>query len=195
MTQRNIDEETAAQVTALWEREEVSLAQYATVCTGGDRTEAEDLVVRAFFAATQSWQKLADRGPDAQRAWLRTIVNNMWIDNIRRAGRLQKLRPDLLRLYDRDGQDPADIVMARDVLERCWRVLQALPPVRRQVALLHFYKDASAVNIAERLGISPSGVRKHLAEARKTLREQVGSLRGDEPTPTVGPRGREGETA
>ncbi|GGU46970.1 RNA polymerase sigma factor [Streptomyces violascens] len=195
MTQRNIDEETTAQVTALWEREEVSLTQYATVRTGGDRPEAEDLVSRAFFAATQSWQKLADREPDAQRAWLRTTVNNMWVDNIRRAGRLQKLKPELLRLYDRDGPDPADIVLARDVLERCWKVLQTLPPVRRQVALLHFYKDASPVNIAERLGISPSGVRKHLSVACKTLREQVGYIHGDESTDTVGLQERKGETA
>ncbi|MGW3645550.1 RNA polymerase sigma factor [Streptomyces sp. NPDC000878] len=176
MTQRRIPQETAERVAELWDREAAGLMRYAMVLTGGREAEAGDLVQQAFMAAARDWETLGRRGPDGHCAWLRVVCRRRWIDGIRRAKRLEEALPELSERYSTDQPDPADVVVSRAAVARCWEVICALSHRRRQVAVLHFYEGYSAVMIAELLDIRPSGVRKHITRAREVLRREVGPL-------------------
>ncbi|MFJ4368921.1 RNA polymerase sigma factor [Streptomyces chartreusis] len=173
MKQRRIPKQTADQVTELFDREEQSLMRFAAVLTAGDSACAADLVQRTFMAAALDWGTVGERDIYGQAAWLRRTCKNKWIDDLRRSGTLEHLLPQLAQRYACPAPDPADTAIARMVLEKCWQTIAALPPVRRQVALLHWHQGYTAAEIAQLLGIQPSGVRKHIACARRTLQLSV----------------------
>ncbi|MEU9575100.1 sigma-70 family RNA polymerase sigma factor [Streptomyces massasporeus] len=174
MKQRRIPKETADQVTELFDREESGLMRFASVLTAGESAQAADLVQRTFMAAAMDWGTLGERDFAGQAAWLRRTCRNKWIDDLRRSSTMEDLLPHLARRYGFQAPDPADAAIARVVLDQCWRVIGALPPTRRQVALLHWQQGYSAAEIAELLEIQPSGVRKHISYARRTLQQRVG---------------------
>jgi RNA polymerase sigma factor (sigma-70 family) len=101
------------------------------------------------------------------------VCRNLWIDDIRRSQRLNRLGAELARNYACPPPDPADVILARDDLERCWKVIRSFSERRRQVAILYFVEQRSTAQIGELLGIEPSGVRKHVAIARAALRQAV----------------------
>lgn len=193
VTQRS--QETVQQVAELWEREAPGLTRYAMVRTGGDQAEAEDLVQQTFMAAFLKWGVVGGLDAEERRNWLRAVCRRRWIDSVRRKSTGNRLQPDVERLYARVSEDPAHVIIAREDLDRCWRVIRQLPPRCREVALLYFVEQYSEPRIAELLGISYSGVRKHVASARRALREAVGQhvdAEAAEPAET-GASWREGE--
>lgn len=174
MKQPRIPRETAHEVAALFDQEEPDLLSYATVLNGRDEETAKDLVQQTFMAAAVAWDKVGPRSADGRRAWLRVTCRNKWIDQIRRARKLQTLQSHLERRYARTEPDPADIVLTREALARCWSVVRSLPPVRRQVAVLAWLEGYTTADIAVLLAIQPSGVRKHLSIARDIIQREVG---------------------
>lgn len=168
----SITKETAEGVAALWEQEAEGLLRYATVITNCGE-EAGDLVSRAFEAAALAWAKVGPRDPDAQRAWLRRTCKNMWIDGIRRSENLDRLQAELAERYHRAELDPADLALLRHAAGHCLRAINGLPTVRRRVAVLYFLEETPCRVIAELLGIAPSGVRKHVAKARRRLQRDL----------------------
>ncbi|MEU9992917.1 sigma-70 family RNA polymerase sigma factor [Streptomyces sp. NPDC048045] len=182
MTDRRISRQTAHEVTQLWDCEAVPLLRYAMLLTGGAQPAAEDLVQRVFMAVAQQWDDLAESSLSAtarkveagrHRAWLRRVCRNLWVDDIRRSQRLSRLGAELLRDYASPPPDPADVVLAREDLQRCWRTMRSFPERRRHIAILYFVEQHSTAQIAQILGIEPSGVRKHVAIARAALRHAV----------------------
>ncbi|CAL9337642.1 hypothetical protein SUDANB176_00198 [Streptomyces sp. enrichment culture] len=178
MTQPRITKETADQVAALWDREAEGLLRYTTVIAN-NASEAGDLVSRAFEAVALAWATVGSREPDAQRAWLRRTCKNMWIDGIRRSENLSRLQPALAERYHRAELDPADLALLRLAADHCLCVINSLPTARRRVAVLYFLEEHPPPVIAELLGIAPSGVRKHVAEARRRLKEELGPFMDD----------------
>jgi RNA polymerase sigma factor (sigma-70 family) len=170
---RRIPKETADQVAELFDREERTLMRFASVLTAGEAAQAADLVQRTFMAAALDWDTVHDRDTGGQRAWLRRTCRNKWIDDLRRTDTLEKLLPQLARRYERLAPDPADTVIARVALEQCWKTIAAMPPVRQQIALLHWHQGYSSSEIAVILEIQPSGVRKHIACARRAVQLSV----------------------
>ncbi|MGW3124678.1 RNA polymerase sigma factor [Streptomyces sp. NPDC001107] len=197
MTSRRISKQTADEVSQLWDYEAMPLLRYAMVLTGGAQPAAEDLVQRVFMAVAKQWAALtaasvfcmARKGEAGRhRAWLRRVCRNLWIDDLRRAQRLSRLDAELARQYTSPPRDPADVILARDTLERCWMVIRGFPERRRQVALLYFVEQRSTAQISILLGIEPSGVRKHIALARAALRHAV-----SRPRPITEPASVRGE--
>ncbi|MEU0414512.1 sigma-70 family RNA polymerase sigma factor [Streptomyces griseorubiginosus] len=173
MKRRRIPKTTADQVAELFDREEGMLMRYACVLTTGEAAQAADLVQRTFMAAALDWDTVDDRDAHGQRAWLRRTCRNKWIDDLRRSDRLENLLPHLARRHERPAPDPADTVIARVALEQCWKTIAAMPPVRQQIAVLHWHQGYSSAEIAAILKIQPSGVRKHIARARRAVQLSV----------------------
>lgn len=185
----------ADQVAALYDREGAALLKHAKMLTGHRLAEAEDLVSRAFEAVVAAWKKVGVYDPLAQRAWLRRSMRNMWIDDIRRARKLEELRPELWLKYMRCEPDPVDAVLARSDLEVCWAALRDFPPKRREVAMMHFFHGLSPLAISDLLQISSAGVRRHLKLARQALQGTVLAAVEDTPARAAGLHEQEGERA
>lgn len=145
----------------------------------GSRELAEDLM-------QDLWLKLSTQaiGPVANgRAYLFRMANNLVLDDLR--GRHRAMTRDRswieadhigdVLTEDRpDSSLPADEEIARrqeaSVLERA---IAALPPGAQRALRLHRLEERDQAEVARIMGISRSGVEKHLAVAMKHLRNSL----------------------
>jgi RNA polymerase sigma-70 factor, ECF subfamily len=145
----------------------------------GRDEEVDDLVQEAFLAALRSLDRLEN--PQAFAAWLCSIL-------VRTAHKTLRRRSMLTRLGLRRSTpiDP-DAVMARSVppdvrseLEAIYSVLDRMRPEVRVALVLHRVEGLSVPEIAERMGLSVSTVKRRLALAEKRLDHYV-KQSGDTP--------------
>ncbi|HJY70258.1 MAG TPA: sigma-70 family RNA polymerase sigma factor [Streptosporangiaceae bacterium] len=166
---------------------------YACVLTRGDRALAEDLVQAAFEAAGQAWQVLEYLTDEQRRGWLRRTLANIAVDGFRRESALRDRLPRIEALYrkiqaDPQEQAPPEQALSSIALERCWRIIQGLPPRQHAVALLRWHLDMKESEIATVLGMAEKTVSVHLHRVRRRLIVQLGPdypVDGDDPEGAV----------
>ncbi len=136
-----------------------------------NRDEADDLVHDCLVAAIS---KLHTRRDDADmRAWLFTILHNLFISQRRRL----KIRPDTMELNEahaNTASHPAsqdDRLHWRDML----RGLEHLPDEQRSVVLLIAVEDLSYAETAAILGVPIGTIMSRLARGREKLRQYTES--------------------
>src|SRR6476620_5910400 len=129
-----------------------------------DADRATDAVQNALVRAWRDLPTLRD--PDRFDAWLRRLVVNACIDEIRR------LRRHHLDVDITDLSNPPSIA-DRDQLERGFRKLE---PEERAVIVLHHYLDLPLPEVAATLGI-PLGTTK--SRLYRGLREMRAALDAD----------------
>jgi RNA polymerase sigma-70 factor (ECF subfamily) len=142
------------------------LRRYARSLTG-DAWAADDLVQDTLERACERWQLWA-AGSDL-RAWLFTLMHNLFIDAARRAVRQQA------RHVDVDPEDvPQDMVASGAGAEQVMdlqRCLLRLPAEQREVLLLVSLQDLRYEDIARITGVPVGTVMSRLSRARARLRE------------------------
>lgn len=146
-----------------------ALRRYATALLRS-RDEADDLVHDCLVRALD---KLHTRREDADvRAWLFTIMHNLFISQVRR----RRARP----LPESLGDDHESAVGVRPAQEDAlnWRDLQRglalLPEDQRSVILLVSVEDLSYAEAAQVLGVPVGTVMSRLARGREKLRQHTG---------------------
>lgn len=134
----------------------------------GDAHAAQDAVQEAFLTA---YQKLDDlRDPAAFPGWLKRIV----LTQVHRETR--RYAPALLPLEDETAEhhdDPADYAEAREMEAQVGEAVRALPEHERVVTELFYITGYSQQEIAERLALPLTTVKKRLQYAREHLRETM----------------------
>ena len=163
---------------ALYHAYRVDLLRFLVARTG-DASEADDIL-------QEIWLKL--RAPAGKpiangRAYLYRIAHNLVIDRLRerhRRMRRERLWSDQRTGYAATGSEPADDAHSAEdeMLEREETALLAsalgtLPDGARRAFELHKLKGLSHAEVAEHMGISKSGVEKHMAVAMKYLRRAL----------------------
>jgi RNA polymerase sigma factor (sigma-70 family) len=143
------------------------LRRYARALAG-DRSAADDLVQDTLERA---WSKfhLYRRGTDL-RAWLFTVMHNVYVNQLRSAkvsASLDEEMPELAR-----PARETDALVLRD-LEAA---IRRLPPEQREVLLLVALEDMSYDAAAQALGIPIGTVMSRLARAREKLRAMLAGL-------------------
>jgi RNA polymerase sigma factor (sigma-70 family) len=132
--------------------------------------EAEDLAQEALLRTAEAGAKAP---VDAPLHLLFRIARNAVIDRLRAKGRASAL----FRPGEADASDPAAnperILIASERLRRALAVIDAMPPKRREVFLLHRLEGLSYAQIAKRAGISIKTVEKHMALAMAQLSREV----------------------
>ena len=143
----------------------------------GERADAEDACQDAFVKA---WEQLG-QCRDAARfgAWLLRIVRNSAHN-----------RRDYLRVRRTESLDDESAVHAKgsaeEELERrelavaLRAALATLPPVQREIVLMHDLDEWRHARIAALLEISEVMSRRHLSDARKQLRALLGGRASEE---------------
>lgn len=141
-----------------------TLRRYATALTGSS-TSADDLVQDSIERALRSSNQLRDLTFLA--AWLRKILHNIHIDELRRR-RSQGIQQDIEQLADdlelSAAPNPGHM---RDFL----RAVNALSLEHRQILLLAGLEELSYREIAQELDLPIGTVMSRLARARSRLRE------------------------
>jgi RNA polymerase sigma-70 factor (ECF subfamily) len=149
-----------------------SLRRYARALTG-DAWAADDLVQDTLERACRKW--LLWRGGGNLRAWLFTLMHNLYLNQRRADAPAQWVDADALAAHPAHDA-PSDT--ARD-LERC---LQRLPADQRAVLLLVTLEDMSYADAARVLGVPVGTVMSRLSRARTRLRELMD---GHPPAPAL----------
>lgn len=150
----------------------------------GDHAQAEDVVQEVFLRLWEHCAEYDDAFP--LDAWLRRIASNRAIDHWRtrrrERDRLVEAHPD----GDADALIEAVAAAAGSVaaavadpearlgwqeLQEVWDELAGeLPPQQRAAFVLRHIEGLPTAEVADALACSPSTVRSHVAEARRTLR-------------------------
>ena len=143
------------------------LRRYARALTG-DHAAADDLVQDTLERA---WAKLHlyRRGTDL-RAWLFTVMHNVYVNQLRAARPVVQLDEDMPELSqpgrESDGLELRDLDLA----------IRRLPPDQREVLLLVVLEDMRYDEAAGTLGIPIGTVMSRLARARERLRAMLSGL-------------------
>lgn len=143
------------------------LRRYARALAG-DRAAADDLVQDTLERA---WAKLHlyRRGTDL-RAWLFTVMHNVYVNQLRAARPGVQLDEELPELSQparqSDGLELRDLDLS----------IRRLPPEQREVLLLVVLEDMSYEAAAGTLGIPIGTVMSRLARAREKLRAMLSGL-------------------
>jgi RNA polymerase sigma factor (sigma-70 family) len=132
--------------------------------TLGDFHTAQDVVQEALITAYEKLDELRD--PAAFPGWLRRIV---WTHCSRRVRQSYEVIP--LADSSPAADDPATDAEQRILNDRVRRAVQALPEHERIVTELFYLNDYSIQEIAERLHVPLTTVKKRLQYAREHLRE------------------------
>lgn len=153
------------------------LLRFLTARTG-DATEAEDIVQELWIKARQPAGAPVANG----RAYLYRMAQNLVVDRLREKQR--RTRRENVWSEERGGgkpgAEPADTALNAEqaMLDREETALLAsaiatLPAGARQTFELHKIQGLSHGEVAAQLGISKSGVEKHMAVAMKYLRRAM----------------------
>src|SRR4051812_46232764 len=140
------------------------LRRYARSLTG-DAWAADDLVQDTLERACERWQLWA-AGSDL-RAWLFTLMHNLFVDHARRAMRQPAHMVDL----DDIASDLPGPSAAPDQALDLQRCLLRLPPEQREALLLVALQDLRYEDVARITGVPLGTVMSRLSRARSRLRE------------------------
>jgi RNA polymerase sigma-70 factor, ECF subfamily len=138
----------------------------------GERAEAEDVCQEGLVRA---WERIQEcRDPARFGAWLVRIVRNAAL-NRREYLAVRAAEPlDHASAASPEGADRA--LERRELRAVLDAALGQLPPVQREVVLLHDLEDWTHAAVAATLDISELMSRRHLSDARKRLRALLGDL-------------------
>ena len=141
----------------------------------GNREDAMDVTQDAmlrFFSTLKSFD--ATR---RVRPWLFTIVRNqvrdLWRQRQRRPADAAGESDALVGQLATPQPSPEADLRRRELKERVWRALAALPADKREIIVLRDFHDLSYSDIAQVLGIPIGTVMSRLHGARRRLRAQL----------------------
>ena len=140
------------------------LRRYARALSG-DRQRADDLVQDTLERAIAKWS-LWRPGTDL-RAWMFTIMHNVFVNHARRSAReATPTDPALLAELELADGSVADSLVQLNGIERA---LARLPEEQRAVLLLVSLEGLSYDQIAETLGVPAGTVMSRLSRGRARL--------------------------
>lgn len=140
------------------------LRRYARALTG-DRPRADDLVQDTLERAIAKWS-LWRPGTDL-RAWLFTIMHNVFVNQARRSARdAVPTDPQVLAELDLTDAAAADSLVQLNGIERA---LARLPEEQREVLLLVSLEGLSYDEVAHTLGVPAGTVMSRLSRGRARM--------------------------
>ena len=145
-----------------------SLRRYAMVLLRYDEDRSDDLVQDCLVRAMSRWHLW--RRPGNLRAWLFTILHNIYVNDVQKA----TARPNVIELQEYlPGisvlPDQGNGLALREVAQS----LQRLPEEQRQVLLLVGLEGFSYQETAQIAGVPVGTVKSRLSRARRKLRDML----------------------
>jgi RNA polymerase sigma-70 factor (ECF subfamily) len=145
----------------------------------GDQAEADDLSQELWMRAKQHHGGPIGNG----RAYLYRMAQNLVVDRIREQQRRmarERRWSDEATDFTAAGLDPVDgrrtaeeEILAREEVAALTSAVSSLPDGARKAFEMHKLHGLSHSQVAEKMGISKSGVEKHMAVAMKYLRRAL----------------------
>lgn len=149
--------------------------RFATMLCG-DPVHADDLVQETMLRAFRSWHRF--RSGTNARAWLFTILRNVFISDYRRNRRKDQTVDlsdveEITFVEPMEGKDPEARLLHRLVDDEVVECIAKLPDVYRATLLLSDVEDLSYEEVAEVLDLPLGTVKSRLFRARQILQRQL----------------------
>src|SRR5262249_13164599 len=144
----------AEELAACFTADAPALLGKASGLTGGDGRRADDLVQPAFEPAGRAGPVLPCLPDGRARPGLRPRVATTAVSGYRREAAFRDRLPRIESRYRVTPADPAEHAFSSVVLERCWKIIQALPERQHMVAMLRWQQDMKESEIAAALGMA-----------------------------------------
>lgn len=165
--------------TELYRAQFDQLVSLSRIRTGG-APEAEDLVQDAFVAVRRAYP---DKSTDELRPLLFTTLRNLTLNYLKSGNtKRRQASVELLGKDDRLGcprtATPETQIMDAQLLAIAEQAIAAMAPRRRVVLKLHRFEHLTYEEIAERLSVSRSTVKKDLADAIAEVAEALARKSG-----------------
>lgn len=129
---------------------------------------AADLVQESYLILSTTAHKEAIPHP---RGFLYRVAINLAINHLRRS-KVAETHLNYLAVDDNQAPSTEHIAHHRQRLERIIQIVDELPPRGRDVFILHKVHGMTHKEIAEELGITVSGVEKHIAKGLSQCRQK-----------------------
>ncbi|GAA5117761.1 sigma-70 family RNA polymerase sigma factor [Haloechinothrix salitolerans] len=136
-----------------------------------DNLDADELAQVALVSAWMNWEAFNPRKP---RAWLKTVVKNAAVDELRR----QQRRPvdgdvdvEAALLVATRKDDPAEQAVRAERREQVRALLRELPQQDREILERRFFDEASYEVLSQEFGISYNTARQRVHRAKEKLME------------------------
>jgi RNA polymerase sigma factor (sigma-70 family) len=154
-----------------------SLIGFAMPYVGGDRPEAEGLVQEAFVEAWRQWTTVRKLDERRRRAWLCQVIRHKAISSYRKKNNLVAVDPQCETLLNLPAASPdvTQLVLARDLLDQCTKVIHNLRE-DLQLAIALRCEGFRSSQIASLMGRSPSTVRGYWAEVIDEITRHIGPV-------------------
>lgn len=148
------------------------LHRYLTICVGSEEV-AQDLTQETFLYALEHLNRFTWQGASFG-VWLFHIARRRVLPRYWRASRATSEAEFVARYRDEAVEpDPgADLDRSR-MLARMRRLVQELPPARRDAIVLHVQMEYTLEQTAAIMGISPLTVRSHVTRGQRQLAAAV----------------------
>jgi RNA polymerase sigma-70 factor (ECF subfamily) len=142
--------------------------------------EAEDLVQETYLRAIRAVGRL--RKDSNAKAWLFTILRNIWLNQVRQQQTGPKLleidaHENIANLVIESAQDPHAVYLSKLETQRVREALQKLSQEFREIIVLRAFGELSYQEIATVLDCAQGTVMSRLARARFKLRTLLSAAR------------------
>jgi RNA polymerase sigma-70 factor, ECF subfamily len=150
-----------------------TIYRWALVHTAGDADEADDIAQDVLVRLYRFLDRYAGRARFT--TWLYRVTQNVARGWRRRlSSRLRVVRTLAAEPEPLDhGADAVQQLQGSRITEVVMALFQRLPARQREVFNLADLEGIALVEIAQRLGVTPSTARAHLFRARRTLRAGI----------------------
>jgi RNA polymerase sigma-70 factor (ECF subfamily) len=175
----------AQTVSRLFREHNQALIQFLLTRVRSEQ-EARDVAQEAYVRMLELERP---SGVSFLRAYLFKTAANLAVDRARRQTNLQHIHEQWIDPFESLAQAPAadHNANAQQELALVCTYLQELPPRCRTAFYLHRFRDLSAAEIAQRLGVSDRMVRSYLVQALVHCRQRLNAARGETNTTPAAP--------
>jgi RNA polymerase sigma-70 factor (ECF subfamily) len=154
-------------LNALYSAHQGELVRHLAKMVNCEETAA-DLVQESYLILSKTAHKEAIPHP---RGFLYRVAINLALNHLRRS-KVAETYSHYLVADDNQAPSTEHLVQHRQRLERFIQVVDGLPPRGRDVFILHKVYGMTHKEIAEELGITVSGVEKHIAKGLSQCRQK-----------------------
>jgi RNA polymerase sigma-70 factor (ECF subfamily) len=146
------------------------------------REMAEDLAQEVFLRVHLHLGRLDD--PRRFSAWLSSMARNLAIDWLRRGQRASRLLPlvpleEAFNVAEHRQSDAREHLQGQDDHRVVHEAIFRLPAEQRELVMLRYVEELDVDEIAGRLGVHKTTVRRHLKQALGALRGSLEPMLGD----------------
>lgn len=133
----------------------------------GNTEDAEDMVQETYIKLWKLRSKLNTiHNPEA---FCKTIVRNLCLDKLRAQ---HYDTTTLEKTHATDEETPSVIIERKEANLLLYSLIEALPPIQKNIMLLHDVNGFSYEEIEKITGLNKISLRVTLSRARKKIREQ-----------------------